>query len=604
MEELTSSITSIRSLANSPSTTATERVKILDSLRKLMYEIEQAEDFHHRPKQLPMLQIGVKVGIFRMLCERENTRDEADVNIGVSMNNDGQEVECGKRGVGIKGAMTVVEVAERKGASVDVVGRLLRYLAAMNVVKEVGSNTFAANESTRSLATDAWEASVMYTIENLLPICLALPSFLAKTAYQDPTEPTKTAFNQAFNTDKPYFEWLATDAPPGTLERFSLIMGIPRDLAGDGNEGGCFGVWEKGWVEVGGEFDEGEEDEVVFVDVGGGRGHQCLAFREYFKSVKGRVILQDLPDTVAGLDLSAQGVEVMGYDFFTPQPFIGARNYYLRNVLHDHPDSTCAHILQNLLSALKGAKIRRGESRILIDECVLPDTGVDWRTTSQDLGMMAIVGSKERNRLQWEGIIKSVEGLEVKDVRLYDEVLGGCVIVAGLMDRNEIEAKRAAPEQGEEGKWTIEYKKANQRLPDSISEDKINKPWRPIPMKRISAQGAQKLLLWVIPIVLIATYFLGGFEETIAMMVLTWMYNDLSGADHHYLTRNLINALCFICYSSGSTKVAAGYELWKLNDRMRQWLVIVACIVFSALQMQDMADMRVINFAAGELFLW
>ena len=78
--------------------------------------------------------------------------------------------------------------------------------------------------------------------------------------------------------------------------------------------------------------------------------------------------------------------------------------------------------------------------------------------------------------------------------------------------------------------------------------------------------------------------------ETVVMMVLTWMYNDLGGADEHFQVRNFINALGFMCYSSGSTVVAAGYGEYILNDRAYSWLAIVGTVVFSTLSMQDMAD--------------
>ena len=62
---------------------------------------------------------------------------------------------------------------------------------------------------------------------------------------------------------------------------------------------------------------------------------------------------------------------------------------------------------------------------------------------------------------------------------------------------------------------------ANQRLPESIIGDSINKPWRP-------------LLLAIIPLVLLASCILGSMPETVAMIVLGYMYNDLSVADEHY----------------------------------------------------------------------
>ena len=129
---------------------------------------------------------------------------------------------------------------------------------------------------------------------------------------------------------------------------------------------------------------------------------------------------------------------------------------------------------------------------------------------------------------------------------------------------------------------------ANQRLPNSIIEDSINKAWRPIPSKRISATHARRLLLVVIPVVFAITLYIGGMEETVAMMVLTWQYNDLGGADENFVVRNIINAVGFVCYSSGATRVACGYGRCSLNQNAYLWLTIIGGIVFSTLQMQDM----------------
>ena len=133
---------------------------------------------------------------------------------------------------------------------------------------------------------------------------------------------------------------------------------------------------------------------------------------------------------------------------------------------------------------------------------------------------------------------------------------------------------------------------ANQRLPDSILEDSVNKPWRALPSRRITPSAARRLLLFVIPVVIFASLYLGGAEETVLMMVLTWMYNDLKGADENYLVRNIINSAGFICYSSGTTIVAAGYGEHTLNSRAYIWLGIVGAVVFSTLQMQDMPDVK------------
>jgi 4-hydroxybenzoate polyprenyltransferase len=77
----------------------------------------------------------------------------------------------------------------------------------------------------------------------------------------------------------------------------------------------------------------------------------------------------------------------------------------------------------------------------------------------------------------------------------------------------------------------IVFNIANQRLPDSVLEDQINKPWRPIPSNRLTSNEARQLLLYVLPCSLCLLYFIGPFEDALWMVVLTWMYNDLGGAD-------------------------------------------------------------------------
>jgi len=131
---------------------------------------------------------------------------------------------------------------------------------------------------------------------------------------------------------------------------------------------------------------------------------------------------------------------------------------------------------------------------------------------------------------------------------------------------------------------------ANQRLPDSIIEDRVNKAWRPIPAGRLTSQEARRLLLVIIPVVFSASLYLGGVCETVAMMVLTWMYNDLGAADEVYVVRNLINALGFMCYSSGSTSVAAGN--YSLTPWAYTWITIVGGIIFSTLSVQDLPDVE------------
>ena len=132
---------------------------------------------------------------------------------------------------------------------------------------------------------------------------------------------------------------------------------------------------------------------------------------------------------------------------------------------------------------------------------------------------------------------------------------------------------------------------ANQRLANSVLEDSVNKPWRPLPSNRITSGEARRLLLVLIPCGLLLSMVLGGLKETIAMLVLTWMYNDLGGADENYVLRNLINAGGFMCHGSGATLISAGFRDYGLQREAYVWLAMIGGVIFTTLQVQDIPDM-------------
>lgn len=98
----------------------------------------------------------------------------------------------------------------------------------------------------------------------------------------------------------------------------------------------------------------------------------------------------------------------------------------------------------------------------------------------------------------------------------------------------------------------------NQRQPQSIEEDSMNKPWRTIPSRRLSAGTATTIMYILYPIAVIISFFLGTITQCLALMVLGVWYNDLRGSDGNPLLRNMINGCGFVCFSSGAMQVAIG----------------------------------------------
>jgi demethylsterigmatocystin 6-O-methyltransferase len=149
-----------------------------------------------------------------------------------------------------------------------------------------------------------------HSADVLDPAYAATPSFLAAHSYRNPTDLRDTPFNTAWSTKLPLWDWLAEH--PEQREHFNRFMYAQRSSVKN-----CFSTLA---------LDEGvygwPAEKLLFVDVGGGTGQQCVALRERWPDVKAKVLLQDLPSVVENVQLP-EGIDVMAYDFFTKQPATG-----------------------------------------------------------------------------------------------------------------------------------------------------------------------------------------------------------------------------------------------------------------------------------------
>lgn len=132
---------------------------------------------------------------------------------------------------------------------------------------------------------------------------------------------------------------------------------------------------------------------------------------------------------------------------------------------------------------------------------------------------------------------------------------------------------------------------ANQRHPDSVAEDKINRPWRPLPAGRISILHTRQLLLLAIPVVLRLSVYLGAWEETALLYTMNWVYNDLNGGDDGFIIRNVLLALAFSQYNKGSLRVATGTG-FDLLPRAWRWIWLTSAVIGTTMHIQDVKDVE------------
>jgi hypothetical protein len=162
-----------------------------------------------------------------------------------------------------------------------------------------------------------------------------------------------------------------------------------------------------------------DANRVLFVDVGGGVGHQVLKFQARAEGLKGKTVLLDLPAVIAQTNSSPEDVVKVGHDFFQPLPedVRGAKVFYLRNILHDWPQIQASVILENIADAMAE------DSVVLIHEILLPETGVSYFDAMMDWHMMDL-GALERTEEQWKTLVGSV-GLKIKGIWKEEQGLKG-----------------------------------------------------------------------------------------------------------------------------------------------------------------------------------
>ena len=199
---------------------------------------------------------------------------------------------------------------------------------------------------------------------------LHLPEYLRKTDYQEPQNAFEGPSQYAHGTKLHHFQWLIEH--PTLHSAFNRFMAITR--MNSPQQWYEFFPIEK--------LAHGDSIRPLLVDVGGGRGHDLIAFDQYAKHIPGKLYLQDLPSVIAEAQEKPERIEMLGYDFFTPQPVRNAKAYYMRTVLHDWPDDFCLKILKNIREAMGP------DSLLLINENVVPNRGASIFQTWVDHVMM------------------------------------------------------------------------------------------------------------------------------------------------------------------------------------------------------------------------
>jgi SAM-dependent methyltransferase len=276
-----------------------------------------------------------------------------------------------------EGERSVQEIAGSCAADAATLYRLLRTLAAMGVVAQVGRDTFVLTKLGETLRKDAansaWSAIIFW-------------ADLLADNWSCLTQCVRTGESAASLRPETMKRWREDPEGPAI---FRAVMGTSP---------------AESYLPIARAWDF--SDARVVADLGGGGGAMIEAILETFPKVRGMLV--DRPDSIdaAKPRLSsgpvADRVQLVAADLSKEVP-TGADVHVLKHVLHGYTGDAAAQILRNCRAALPP------DGRILIIEFVLPevidaaDPDLEKRLLS-DLNMLAVTGGKERDALEWRSL--------------------------------------------------------------------------------------------------------------------------------------------------------------------------------------------------------
>ncbi|MCW2880349.1 MAG: hydroxyneurosporene-O-methyltransferase [Sphaerisporangium sp.] len=265
-----------------------------------------------------------------------------------------------------QGIRTAPELADKAGVGADALDRVLRHLAAQEVLNRDESGRYALTERGEGLRDDHPSGlRAMLDIEGDIGRAdLSLVHLLQTVRTGEP------AFHVHYG--RSFWDDLATD--PTRTASYDRQMG--SDVSADAPS--IVAAYD--WGSLG-----------HLMDVGGGNGALLSAILGAYPALRGTVFDQPATAETARKTLEAAGLsgrsDVAGGSFFEPLP-PGAGGYILSAIIHDWDDDASKAILRRCAEAAS-----EGGAVFVVEKI-----GADGQSlrTGMDLRMLAYFGGKER----------------------------------------------------------------------------------------------------------------------------------------------------------------------------------------------------------------
>ena len=276
------------------------------------------------------------------------------------------------------GAKTAEELASATGTHAESLFRVLRALVSVGVLSSEKENCFGLTPLSETLITDAPGSLRWFTISEL-----GQEHYPAWGNLMHSVKTGEIAFDNHYGHDVwAYFRNNSEDAAVFNNSMSAVTAAVNDSLRAL--------------------YDFSKFNTVV--DVGGGHGGLITEILKSNPNAKG--ILFDAPEVVSGARerIAAAGIgdrcETVGGDFFKAIP-AGGDAYVMKWIIHDWDDERAITILKNCRAQMKS------DARLIIVDCVVPETNEPHFSKFIDLNMLVMTGGKERTAKEFKRLLEA-----------------------------------------------------------------------------------------------------------------------------------------------------------------------------------------------------
>jgi ubiquinone/menaquinone biosynthesis C-methylase UbiE len=274
------------------------------------------------------------------------------------------------------GSKTAEELASATQTHAPSLFRVLRALVSVGVLTSDNENRFGLTPLSETLVTDAPGSLRWFTISEL-----GQEHYPAWGNLMHAVKTGEIAFDDFHGRDVwSYFEKNPEDAAVFNNSMSGMTAAVNETLRSL--------------------YDFSKFKKVV--DVGGGHGGLLTEILKSNPELKG--VLFDAPQVIEGARdrIANAGVsdrcEAVGGDFFQEVP-AGCDAYVMKWIIHDWDDERSIKILKNCRSQMGP------EGRLIIVDCVVPETNEPHFSKFIDLNMLVMTGGKERTAREFEQLL-------------------------------------------------------------------------------------------------------------------------------------------------------------------------------------------------------